>query len=210
MEPKKQLKARKADTVRDTTLSIRTTKRIKALAEIAAYEQGTTLSNYIEQLLLANFDQVLVERVEEDREANPGEDGPYHPIVYTGGRPLSIAADDLYDDDDATCLFKRLLKSKYLSHEQIRLVRLLQMSRILYPKSGQYNAEAIRQHWDVLNQVAEGKASPDLLPSELFGDADIAFALMSEAEQISLYRKNAEEFTRRSQAYLKKTKRSVK
>jgi len=130
--------------------------------------------------------------------------------VYTGGRPLSIAADDLYDDDDATCLFKRLLKSKYLSHEQIRLVRLLQMSRILYPKSGQYNAEAIRQHWDVLNQVAEGKASPDLLPSELFGDADIAFALMSEAEQISLYRKNAEEFTRRSQAYLKKTKRSVK
>jgi hypothetical protein len=208
VEQKKQYNPRKVEAIRDTQLGFRTTKRIKALAEIAALEQGMTLSTYVELLLQASFDSLHVDGDEDDREANPGSDAPSRPITYTGGRPLSIAADDLYDDDDVTCLFKRVLKPRYLSGQQLRMLDLLRLSHTFHSKRGVFNESAIRQHWDTLIALLEGKPVIESKRNELFPDVDIEFALMSESQRISLYKSNPEEFTRRSQAHIKKSKRS--
>jgi hypothetical protein len=202
---KTQFKAPRIDALRDASIGFRTTKKIKALAEIVAYDNNMTVGMYIERLLLADFATAKVEQEEEDREPN---DPNFHmPIKLSGGRLLSEAVDDLYDEDDAACFFKRLVRSRYLTHEQIRLNNLIRASRTLYSKTGTYNRVAIQQHWNILNEVAAGKTTVDSLPEGMFDGADVAYAIMSEAERIKLYRSNPEEFTRRSQAYLKATKR---
>jgi hypothetical protein len=200
MEPKKQMKARKAEVLRDTTLSIRTTKRIKALAEIAASEQGVTLSNCLEQLIEASFNHVMVDRQDEG-EPNTGR------IKMSAGRPLSEVADELYDEDDVSCLFKRRFRHPWaLNREQRRILKLIEISPLLHPKESVYNEQAIREHWNALDAVANSKATIDTLPVGLFGNADIEFALMSEAEQIAVFRANREEFFRRNRTHLTKRK----
>jgi hypothetical protein len=201
---KTQFKAPRIDAVRDASIGFRTTKKIKALAEIVAYDNNETVGMYIERLLLADFATAKVEQEEEGREPN---DPKFHtPIKLTGGRLLSKAVDDLYDEDDATCFFKRVVRPRYRTHEQIRLNNLIQTSPMLYTRKG-YNEVAIRKHWNILNEVAAGKATVDSLPEGMFDGADIDYAIMSEGERVKLYRSNPEEFTRRSQAYLKATKR---
>jgi hypothetical protein len=203
MKPKRQTKARKNEVVRDTTLTIRTTKRIKALAEIAALAQkpeSLTLSNYLEQLIVSSFDHVLVDQQDEGK---PG----VGTVKMTAGRPLSEVADELYDDDDVTCLFKRLYRHSWaLNREQYRLLKLINISPLLHPKASVYNEQAIRKHWNALNAVANGNAAIQTLPAGLFGNADIEFALMTEAEQVALYKANNDEFFRRSKTHLTKAK----
>lgn len=202
---KTQFKSPRIDALRDASIGFRTTKKIKALAEIVAYDNNETVGMYIERLLLADFAVAKVEQEEEDREPN---DPSFHaPIKLSGGRLLSEAVDDLYDEDDATCFFKRVFRPRYRTHEQIRLNNLIQTSPMLYTRKGTYNEVAIREHWNILNEVAAGKATVDSLPEGMFDGADVAYAIMSEAERIKLYRSNPEEFTRRSQAYIKATKR---
>jgi hypothetical protein len=208
MEAKKQYKATNSAKIRDTTLTFRTEKRIKALTEVAARSQGIKMSNYVEQVLVSSFDNLMVDQRDEG-ESGIG-DRP-STTVMSNGRPLSVIADELYDDDDFVCLFKRINNHVWaLSHEQIRLYELLQISSVLRPKRYSYNESAIREHWDVLSAVADGRAPIDSLPCDLFADADVAFALMSETERVALYRKSPEEFMRRSKDHMKQTKRSVK
>lgn len=202
MEPLKQLKARKTETVRDTTLSIRTTKRLKALAEVAALaqEKPLFLSTWLEQLIQTSFDNVLVDRRDEG-EANSGG------VRMTAGRPLSVVADELYDDDDVTCLFKRLYRHPWaLSQEQRRVLKLIEISPVLHPKQNAYVEQNIREHWAGLNAVANEKAPVDILPIGLFGNTDVQFALMTEKEQVAIYRTSKDEFFRRSKTHLTKAR----
>lgn len=188
---------------RDVTLTVRTGKKIKSLAEIAARESDRSLSHHVETLLLADFERVIVERIDE------GEPGT--PLTHSSGRPLSEIADEVYDDDDVTCLFKRLLRhSRYLSDEQNRLVRMLKLSPILYRNDGSWDKSLIRQHWDFLNRLAEGDGETSAIVRKFFGDADIEFALMSEAEHIKLWRADKNEFMGRNTRYEEATKRGGK
>jgi hypothetical protein len=200
MEPKKQIKARKTEVVRDTTISIRTSKRIKALAEIAALANGKKLSYYLEQMIEAHFETVLVDQRDEG-EPNLG------PVKMSAGRPLSEVADELYDDDDIICLFKRHYKHPWaLNREQRLLLKLIEISPILHPKEQSYNEIAIREHWEELNAIASGNQSIGAITLGLFGKADIEFALMTEAEQVAIYRTSKDEYFRRSKTHLTKGK----
>jgi hypothetical protein len=200
----KQKKAKNAESVRDTTLTFRTGKRIKALADVAARSQGVKTSNYIEQVLQASFDSLMVDKRDEGEE---GVGDRISTLKTSSGRPLSEVADELYDEDDYVCLFKRITHHQWaLSPEQYRLYELLQISPVLHPKPRSYNEAATREHWDVLNAVANGSASVDALPKHLFSGADVAFALMNEAERVALYSANRDEFMRRSKAHNKASK----
>ena len=48
MEPRKQTKARNAETPRTETLTFRLNKRLRSLADVAARVKGVTLANHVE------------------------------------------------------------------------------------------------------------------------------------------------------------------
>jgi len=195
----KQPKADRSDVAREVTLTVRTMKRIKSLAEIAARESDRSLSHHVETLLLADFERVIVGRIDE------GEPGT--PLTQVCGRPLSEIVDEVYNDDDVSCLFKRLRHPRYLSDEQHKLVRMFKLSPILYRNDGSWDESLIRQNWDALNKRAEGYADASAIVGEFFGNADVEFALMSEADHIKLWRADKDEFMRRNTRYEEATKR---
>jgi hypothetical protein len=187
MEPRKQSKARNADKPRTETLTFRLSKRLRSLAEVAARKKGVTLANHVESALEASLNE---------------------PIDFLRGASIAAVADELYDEDEAICFFKRLKKYLWaMSPEQKRLLDLIHTSRLFYPSFGIYNAPLIRQHWAELSTVAAGTADITILPPELFDGIDVEFALMSEAERIALYQKDPEACARRTQDYLQRTKR---
>jgi hypothetical protein len=187
MEPRKQSKARNADKPRTETLTFRLSKRLRSLAEVAARKKGVTLANHVESALEASLNE---------------------PIDFLRGASIAAVADELYDEDEAICFFKRLKKYLWaMSPEQKRLLDLIHTSRLFYPSFGIYNAPLIRQHWAELSTVAGGTADITILPPELFDGIDVEFALMSEAERIALYQKDPEACARRTQDYLQRTKR---
>jgi hypothetical protein len=187
MEPRKQSKARNADKPRTETLTFRLSKRLRSLAEVAARKKGVTLANHVESALEASLNE---------------------PIDFLRGASIAAVADELYDEDEAICFFKRLKKYLWaISPEQKRLLDLIHTSRLFYPSFGIYNAPLIRQHWAELSTVAAGTADITILPPELFDGIDVEFALMSEAERIALYQKDPEACARRTQDYLQRTKR---
>lgn len=187
---------------REVTLTVRTMKRVKSLAEIAARESDQSLSHHVETLLLADFDSVIVGSIDE------GEPGM--PLMKVGGRALSEMADEIYDDDDVTCLLKRLQHPRYLSDEQNKLVRMLKLSPTLCRSDGSWNEALIRQHWIVLNGRANGDCESTAVIDELFSDADIEFALMSEADHIKLWRADKDAFMRRNARYEESIKREAR
>jgi hypothetical protein len=187
MEPRKQSKARNADKPRTETLTFRLSKRLRSLAEVAARKKGVTLANHVESALEASLNE---------------------PIDFLRGASIAAVADELYDEDEAICFFKRLKKYLWaMSPDQKRLLDLIHTSRLFYPSFGIYNAPLIRQHWAELSTVAAGTADITILPPELFDGIDVEFALMSEAERIALYQKDPEACARRTQDYLQRTKR---
>jgi hypothetical protein len=129
-------------------------------------------------------------------------------MVISAGLPLSEIADELYDEDDVTCLFKRLRNHSWaLNREQFRMLKLIHISPLLYPKVNKYNMQTIRELWKELDAVANGDAPIETLPAGLFGNADIKFALMSEAEQVAFFREyGQDEFFRRNKTHLTKAK----
>jgi hypothetical protein len=187
VEPKKQSKARNAETPRTETLTFRLSKRLRSLAEVAARKKGVTLANHVEGALEASLDE---------------------PIDFLRGASIASVADELYDENEALCFLKRL--KKYLwafSPEQKRLLDLIHTSPLFYPSFRIYNEALILQHWPELSAVASGTADPSLLPPELFDGIDVEFALMSEAERIALYQKDPEGCALRTQDYIQRTKR---
>ena len=196
----KRSKAKIAEKRRDTTMTFRTQKMIASLTEVAARSQGISVSEYLERSTKASFDDAMVDQRDEG-EPNTGK------IEMSAGRPLSEVADELYDDDDVTCLFKRLYGHPWaLNREQYQVLNLIRISPVLHPNDQAYNEQAIRKHWDVLNAVASGGTGIDSLPAELFDNADIAFALLSEAEQVAIYKQSPDEYFRRSKTHLTKAR----
>jgi len=188
MEAKKQSKARKAEAVRTETLTFRLDKQLRALAEIASRNKGVKLANYVEGALKQSLEA---------------------PVDLLGGASIAAKAEELFDDDDASCFLKRLRFPWSMSPEQKRLHDLLRTSKVLYPSWGSYNAVLIREYWTQLWAVAEGGDDPRALPSEIFEGVDIEFALMSDAERIALYQRDPAGCARRTEAYVQQTKRMV-
>jgi hypothetical protein len=189
MEPKKQSKARNAAIPRTETLTFRLSKQLRSLAEVAARMKGVTLANHVEGALAASLTE---------------------PIDFLRGTSIAAIADDLYDEDDALCFLKRIEKYPWaMSPEQKRLLDLIHTSPLFYPSFRVYNTALIIQHWPELSAVAAGTADPTLLSPELFDGIDVEFALMSEAERIALYQKDAEACARRTQDYMQRTKRPI-
>jgi hypothetical protein len=189
MKIKKQVQAEDADMVRTETLTFRLSKRLRSLAEVGAHGNGVSLANYVETALEARLNE---------------------PLKDLNGSSVVAMEKKLYDDDDATCFFKRLRGYSWaLSSKQHQLLRLIEASPMLNPSKGRYNTDLIRQHWNDLYAISEGGSSTTL-PAKVFSGADVEFALMSEKQRMKLYSDNQEEFTRRSQAHLKATKRSAK
>jgi hypothetical protein len=187
MEPRKQSKARNADKPRTETLTFRLSKRLRSLAEVAARKKGVTLANQVESALEASLNE---------------------PIDFLRGASIAAVGDELYDEDEALCFFKRLKKYLWaMSPEQKRLLDLIHTSPLFYPSFRVYNTALITQHWPELSAVAAGTADPTLLPPELFDGIDVEFALMSEAERIALYQKDPEACAQRTQDYIQRTKR---
>jgi hypothetical protein len=91
----------------------------------------------------------------------------------------------------------------------VRLRDLVHTSRVLYPGWGTYNTALIAQSWSELRAIAEGRDDARALPEEVFEGVDVEFALMSEAERIALYQRSPAECARRTEAYLRLTKREV-
>jgi hypothetical protein len=186
MEPGK-LKVRNTESIRTETLTFRLNKRLRALAELAARIKGITLAKQVETALEASLNA---------------------PIDFLRGVPLSSIANELYDEDDVLCFLKRLKRHPWaLSPEQKRIFDLIQTSPLFYPAWGVYSVPLITQHWPELSAVAAGTADISLLPPDLFEGIDVDFALMSEAERIALYQKDPESCARRTQDYIKRTKR---
>lgn len=210
MQAKQQIKAKKSETIRTETLTFRLNKRLRSLGEIAAKTKGIKLSNYVEGLVEASLSDVVVQ-FDNNSEPNYGTNSPANIATLESrmiGRPLLEMVHELYDDDDSECFFKRLYHHSWaMDHEQTRLWHLIQTSPHLNPKPGVYKTELIRQHWNALSALVDGSGDVSSLPSKMFEGVDIEFALMSEAQRIALYRADAEEFTRRSQAHLKSTRR---
>jgi hypothetical protein len=186
MDFRKQAKARNAEKPRTETLTFRLSKRLRSLAEVAARKKGVTLANHVETALEASLDE---------------------PIDFLRGASIAALADQLYDEEEALCFLKRLKYPWALSPEQKRLLDLIHTSPIFYPSFGIYNVQLVRQHWPELSAVAAGTADSTLLPPELFGEIDVEFALMSEAERIALYQKDPEACALRTQDYIQRTKR---
>jgi hypothetical protein len=187
MEPKKQSKAKNSEKPRTETLTFRLSKRLRSLAEVAARKNGVTLANHVESALEASLNE---------------------PIDFLRGASIASVADELYDEDEALCFFKRLKKYPWaLSPEQKRLLDLLHTSPLFYPSFRVYNTALITQHWPELSAVASGTADVTFLPPELFDGIDLEFALMSESERIALYQKDPEACARRTQDYMQRTKR---
>ena len=179
-------------------MTFRTSKMIESLTEVAAASEEISVSEYLERSTKASFDQVMVDRRDEG-EPNTGR------ITVSEGRPLSQIAEELYDEDDVKCLLKRLYNHPWsLSREQIRLLKLIEISPVLHPEVHEYDEGAIREVWTVLDAIANRNAPLDTLPAGLFGNADIEFALMSEADQIKVYRANKDNYFRRSETHLSK------
>jgi hypothetical protein len=175
------------DELRVANLSFRTTKKIKALAEIAASESNRSLSMYMEDLLSASFEQIRIKLNENVEET----------------QLLAEVVDEFFDEDDVTCLFKLANHSQHLSAPQSRLLILLRTSALFIKKRGVYNVEAVRMHWDVLKFAVSDRVSEQSIAalSPLFPKVDVEFALMNETNRIKLYKNNEAEFFRRSQAY---------
>jgi len=189
MDSKKPTKASKADEVRTETITFRLGKRLRALAEVGALSKGVKLAHYVETSVEAAL-------------AQPLNDALMLPL----GSSVLEFADELYDDDDATCFLKRVHRYSWaLSTEQHKILRLIQSSAVLNPSKGHYNGELIRQHWEALSE-ASTSGDVSALPSKMFSGADFEFALMSETERMALYRRSPEEFTNRSQAHIKAMK----
>jgi hypothetical protein len=150
-----------------------------SLAEVAARNKGVTLANHFETALEASLDQ---------------------PIDFLRGASIAAVADELYDEDEALRILKRL--KKYLW-----ALRPEHTSPLFYPGFRIYNTALITPHWPELSAVAAGTADPTLLPPELFDGIDVEFALMTEAERIALYQKDPEACARRTQDYMQRTKR---
>ena len=187
MEPRKQTKARNAETPRTETLTFRLSKRLRSLADVAARTKGVSLANYVETALEASLNE---------------------PIQFIPSRSVAALADELYDEDEAHCFLKRIQKHPWaMSPDQKRLADLIHTSRRLYPAFRNYDADLILEHWPELSAVATGTADPTLLPPELFDGIDVEFALMSEAERIALYQKDPEACACRTQDYTLRTKR---
>jgi hypothetical protein len=187
MEPKKQTKARNAETPRTETLTFRLSKRLRSLADVAARTKGVTLANHVETALEASL---------------------HEPIVFLPNRSIAALADELYDEDEAQCFLKRLRKHPWaMSPDQKRIADLIHTSPLFYPSFRNYNAGLILEHWPELSAVASGAADPSLLPPELFDGIDVDFALMSEAERIALYQKDPEACATRTQDYARRTRR---
>ena len=187
MEPRKPSKARKAETIRTETLTFRLSKRLRALAELAARVNGVTLANHVETALETSLNE---------------------PIDFLRGASIASLADELYDEDDVLCFLKRIKHYPWaLTPVQKRIFDLIHTSPLFYPSFRVYNTALITKHWPELFAVAAGTADPTLLPPELFDDIDVEFALMSEAERIALYQKDPESCARRTQDYIQRTKR---
>ena len=187
MEPRKQFKARNAERPRTETLTFRLSKRLRSLAEVAARKKGVTLANHVESALEASLEE---------------------PIDFLRGASIAAVADELYDEDEALCFLKRLKKYLWtMSPEQKRLLDLIHTSPLFYPGFRIYNTALITQHWPELSAVAAGTADITMLAQDLFEGIDVEFALMSEAERIALYQKDPEGCARRTQDYMRRTKR---
>lgn len=186
MEPGK-LKTRNPESLRTETLTFRLNKRLRALAEVAARTKAVTLAKQVEGALEASLNE---------------------PIDFLRGASVASIADELYDEDDILCFLKRLKRHPWaLSPDQKRIFDLIVTSPLFYPAWGVYSVPLITQHWPELSAVASGTADISLLPPDLFDGIDVEFALMSEAERIALYQKDPESCARRTQDYIKRTKR---
>jgi hypothetical protein len=186
MEPGK-LKTRNPENLRTETLTFRLNKRLRALAEVAARTKGITLAKQVEGALEASLNE---------------------PIDFLRGASVASIADELFDEDDVLCFLKRLKRHPWaLSPDQKRIFDLIVTSPLFYPAWGVYSVPLITQHWPELSAVTSGTADISLLPPDLFDGIDVEFALMSEAERIALYQEDPESCARRTQDYIKRTKR---
>jgi len=187
VDARRQSKARHASTPRTETLTFRLSRRLRSLAEVAARKKGVTLAHHVESALEASLAE---------------------PIDFLPGATIAAVADQLYDEDEALCFLKRIQHHPWaLSPTQRRLFDLIRTSPLFYPSFGVYSVPLITRHWPELSAVAEGAADPTLLPPELFDGIDVEFALMSEAERIALYQRDPEACARRTQDYIKRTRR---
>jgi hypothetical protein len=187
LEVKKQAKAKNAEIVRTETLTFRLNKQLRALAEIAARYKGVKLANYVEGALEASLAE---------------------PIEFLQGHSIAAMAEELYDENEATCFLKRATRFPWaMDPAQKRLADLVRTSKLLYPRWNVYDAALMSRYWNHLWAVAEGSDDLRALPPELFEGVDIEFALMSEDERIALYQKNPEGCAKRTQAYTNQTKR---
>jgi hypothetical protein len=116
MEAGKQAKARNGEMVRSETLTFRLNKRLRSLAEVAARHKGVKLANYVEGALEASLNE---------------------PIEFLEGQSFAAKAEELYDDDDATCFLRRIRFPWAMDPAQKRLDDLVRTSKLLYP------------HWNV-------------------------------------------------------------
>ena len=175
--------------MRTETLTFRLNKRLRALAEIAARYKGVKLANYVEGALEARLAE---------------------PIEFLKGHSIAAMADELYDEDEATCFLRRATRFPWaMDPGKKRLADLVRTSKLLYPRWNVYDAALMSQYWNQLWAVAEGSDDLRALPPEFFEGVDIEFALMSEEERIALYQKNPEGCARRTQAYTNHTKRII-
>jgi len=188
MERIKQTKAKNAVTARTETLTFRLSKRLRALAEIAARGKGTTLANHVERALESSLNE---------------------PHEFLRGASIAAVGDLLYDEDEATCFLKRITSFPWaMDSQQKRLFDLMRVSKMLHPQWGIYREELIKQYWSELNALADGSDDLRALPPEMFEDVDIEFALMNDEQRIALYQRDPEGCARRTQTYMRRTKQN--
>jgi hypothetical protein len=113
MRPKNNPKPEAPKNQETETLTFRLSKRLRSLAEVAARNKGVTLANHVETALEASLDQ---------------------PIDFLRGASIAAVADELYDEDEALRILKRLKKYLWaLRPEQKRLLNLIHTSPLFYP-----------------------------------------------------------------------------
>jgi hypothetical protein len=139
---------------RSETVTIRLDPKLRYFTELAARKQRRTVSSFIEWAIESALGRIVLWEDEEGRE------------VTLGGR-----SEALWDVDEPD-RFAKLAQNypELLTHDEQVLWKLIKECPLLWniPSPGSrlsLNFEDLREHWDVLKQVASGEADKSILPT---------------------------------------------
>jgi len=174
--------------------------RLKYLATLAARAKGITLAAFIEEAMYSQFASIIVE---DDREAQPGEESSYEPIR---GRSLTDLADELYRDTEPDRFLALMNIAPWLASDgEMRLNSIIRHSDYFAPGRVTHRGR-VKEHWTVLSSIRDGKADVDILSEDQQPKGAMAFGLLTGTERNALYKSDPATFKRMNDAYSKAMK----